>query len=122
MRTEHGSQVSESGLYTLADGSCRVPGDASIEAINAHFAIDLAEEGIETIGGLVAHRNGRVPRRGEIVDVGPLRFSVMLTRGGAVRWFRVARLPSPQSSADGGDVRGCLVDIRAGVIGGGGLL
>jgi magnesium and cobalt transporter len=27
------------------------------------------------------------------VDVGGLRFAVMLTRGGAVRWFRVARLP-----------------------------
>ncbi|NYG33196.1 HlyC/CorC family transporter [Sphaerotilus montanus] len=89
---EFDDKVNESGLYTLADGSCRVPGDASIEAINAHFAIDLAEEGIETIGGLVAHRNGRVPRRGEIVDVGPLRFSVMLTRGGAVRWFKVVRL------------------------------
>jgi magnesium and cobalt transporter len=89
---EFDDKVGESGLYTLADGSCRVPGDASIEAVNAHFAIELSEDGIETIGGLVAHRNGRVPRRGEVVDVGPLRFSVMLTRGGAVRWFKVVRL------------------------------
>ena len=89
---EFDDKVSASGIYSLADGSSRVPGDAPIEAINAHFAIDLAEDGIETIGGLVAHRNGRVPRRGEIVDVGPLRFAVMLTRGGAVRWFRVVPL------------------------------
>jgi magnesium and cobalt transporter len=89
---EFDDKVSASGIYSLADGSSRVPGDAPIEAINAHFATDLAEDGIETIGGLVAHRNGRVPRRGEIVDVGPLRFAVMLTRGGAVRWFRVVPL------------------------------
>jgi magnesium and cobalt transporter len=33
-----------------------------------------------------------VPRRGETVELGGLRFAVMLARGGAVRWFRVARV------------------------------
>jgi magnesium and cobalt transporter len=33
-----------------------------------------------------------VPRRGEAVDIAPLRFTVMLTRGGAVRWFKVTRI------------------------------
>ena len=37
--------------------------------------------------------------RGETVDVGGLRFSVMLARGGAVRWFRVARMSGPPSDA-----------------------
>ena len=98
---EFDDKVNESGLYTLADGSCRVPGDASIEAVNAHFAIDLAEDGIETIGGLVAHRNGRVPRRGESTQVGDLRFNVMLTRGGAVRWFKVTRAPEEAIGSTG---------------------
>jgi magnesium and cobalt transporter len=39
---------------------------------------------------LVAHEHGRVPRRGETVEVGGLAFKVMLTRGGAVRWFKVS--------------------------------
>jgi magnesium and cobalt transporter len=40
-----------------------------------------------------------VPRRGEVVELAGLRFSVMLTRGGAVRWFKVTRLPAPDLAA-----------------------
>jgi magnesium and cobalt transporter len=80
----------ENGIYTLADGTHRVAGDVGIEAVNTAFGTALPEEDFDTIGGLVAHEFGRVPRRGETVEVGGLRFGVMLTRGGAVRWFRVA--------------------------------
>ena len=91
----------ESGIYTLTDGSSRVAGDAAVVAGNGHFATDLPADEFETIGGLVAHSNGRVPRRGESVDVGPLRFAVMLTRGGAVRWFRVSRVPAGDDASGG---------------------
>jgi magnesium and cobalt transporter len=89
----------ENGIYTLADGTHRVAGDVSIEAVNEAFGTALPLEDFDTIGGLVAHELGRVPRRGEAVEVGGLRFAVMLTRGGAVRWFRVARL-APPAAAD----------------------
>jgi magnesium and cobalt transporter len=82
---------SDSGIYTLADGSQRVAGDTSIEAVNGAFAASLPHDDFDTIGGLVAHEFGRVPRRGEAVEVGGLVFIVMLTRGGAVRWFKVTR-------------------------------
>ena len=82
----------ESGVYTLADGSHRVAGDASIASVNEAFGTRLPEGDFETIGGLVAHELGRVPRRGEAVEIGGLRFAVMLARGGAVRWFRAARV------------------------------
>ena len=91
----------ESGVYTLADGSQRVAGDASIEAVNEVFATTLPAEEFDTIGGLVAHELGRVPRRGESAQVGPLVFTVMLTRGGAVRWFRVTRAPEEALGSDG---------------------
>lgn len=81
----------DSSVYTLADGTHRVAGDAPIEAVNAAFGTTFPEADFDTIGGLVAQEFGRVPRRGESVDLGGLRFSVMLTRGGAVRWFRVSR-------------------------------
>jgi magnesium and cobalt transporter len=87
----------ESGVYTLADGTHRVAGDTSINSVNEAFSVHLPEDDFDTIGGLVAHQLGRVPRRGESVEVGGLRFAVMLARGGAVRWFRVARV----SAADG---------------------
>ncbi len=87
----------DSSVYTLADGTHRVAGDAPIASVNEAFGVALPEAEFDTIGGLVAHRFGRVPRRGEAVDVGGLRFSVMLTRGGAVRWFRVTRLETRAS-------------------------
>jgi magnesium and cobalt transporter len=91
----------ESGLYTLADGSQRVAGDVEIDAVNEAFDANLADDEFDTIGGLVAHELGRVPRRGESVTVGGLVFSVMLTRGGAVRWFKVTRAPEAALGTDG---------------------
>ena len=91
----------ESGIYTLADGSQRVAGDVAIGAVNEAFGTHLPADDFDTIGGLVAHELGRVPRRGEAAQVGPLVFSVMLTRGGAVRWFRVERLPPGTAEGDG---------------------
>jgi magnesium and cobalt transporter len=83
----------ESGIYTLADGSQRVAGDVDIIAVNEAFGTLFPNDEFDSIGGLVAHELGRVPRRGEAVIVGELMFSVMLTRGGAVRWFKVTRAP-----------------------------
>jgi magnesium and cobalt transporter len=83
----------ESSVYTLADGSHRVAGDAQIASVNEAFGTDFPVDAFDTIGGLVAHELGRVPRRGESAEIGGLAFHVMLTRGGAVRWFRVRRLP-----------------------------
>ncbi|MET0381882.1 MAG: transporter associated domain-containing protein [Burkholderiaceae bacterium] len=81
----------ESGVYSLADGSMRVAGDATIVEVNQAFGVTLSEDAFDTIGGIVAHELGHVPRRGEAMEIGGLHFSVMLTRGGAVRWFKVTR-------------------------------
>ena len=85
--------AAENGIYTLADGSHRVAGDTEISAVNQIFGTTLPTDDFDTIGGLIAHELGHVPRRGETAEAGGLRFLVMLTRGGAVRWFRVAQDP-----------------------------
>ncbi|MBI3367963.1 MAG: CBS domain-containing protein [Burkholderiales bacterium] len=89
------------GIYTLADGSFRVDGDTPIVVVNQAFGVALPEADFDTIGGLVAQEHGRVPRRGESVRLAGLAFVVMLTRGGAVRWFRVARVAGAASEAEG---------------------
>jgi len=101
---EFDEQQQDSGIYTLADGTHRVAGDVAIANVNEAFGTKLPEDEFETIGGLVAQELGRVPRRAEAVDVGGLRFTVMLTRGGAVRWFRVARVAVSDGASEGGDV------------------
>lgn len=90
----------DSGVYTLADGSQRVAGDASIASVNEAFALSLPVDDFDTIGGLIAHEFGRVPRRGEVVRSGGLAWRVMLTRGGAVRWFRVTRVEADEPAAE----------------------
>jgi magnesium and cobalt transporter len=95
---EFDDESDETGIYTLADGGQRVAGDAAIAAVNANFGTDLPEDAFDTIGGLLAHELGRVPRRGEVCEIGGLRFTVMLARGGSVRWFKVTRQPGEGES------------------------
>ncbi len=91
----------ESSIFTLADGSQRVAGDASIEDVNEVFNTSLPTADFDTIGGLVADHLGRVPRRGEVTVLGGLCFAVMHARGGAVRWFKVTRATETELLAEG---------------------
>ncbi|WPB56361.1 HlyC/CorC family transporter [Xylophilus sp. GOD-11R] len=87
----------EGDIFALADRSYRVSGDTPVERVAEAFDTTIApsdeEEDFDTIGGLIAHEMGHVPRRGETYTLGGLRFLVMHTKGGAVRWFKVT--PSP---------------------------
>ena len=98
---EFDEEDGESGIYTLADGSQRVAGDTPVAAVNAAFDVALPIDEFDTIGGLVAHELGRVPRRGESATIGGLVFAVMLARGGAVRWFKVTRAAEEALGSDG---------------------
>jgi magnesium and cobalt transporter len=84
----------EGDIFGLADRTYRVSGDTSIDRVSEAFAVKLAtqEEGREfdTIGGLIAHRMGHVPKRGEALTLDGLQFVVLHTKGGAVRWFKVS--------------------------------
>jgi magnesium and cobalt transporter len=80
-------------IFALADSTWRVSGDTSIERINESFGLKLAVDDFDTIGGLIAHTMGHVPKRGEVHELDGLRFVVLHTKGGAVKWFKV--LPTP---------------------------
>jgi magnesium and cobalt transporter len=81
-------------IFGLADRTYRVGGDTALERVNEAFGVTLAasdgEEEFDTIGGLIAHEMGHVPRRGERYRLGGLEFVALHTRGGAVRWFKVS--------------------------------
>lgn len=47
-----------------------------IEDFNEYFSCEFADEEYDTIGGLVLHELGRLPRRGEQVQFGGFRFAV----------------------------------------------
>ena len=60
----------ETGVYALADGSMRVAGNATIAEVNHAFDVALPEDAFDTIGGIVSHELGHVPRRGETTAPG----------------------------------------------------
>jgi magnesium and cobalt transporter len=88
-------------IFALPDRSYRVSGDTPIERVNDAFQVTLASDDpadhFETIGGLIAHNMGHVPKRGERHVMGGLDFVVLHTKGGAVKWFKVS--PSKVAAA-----------------------
>jgi magnesium and cobalt transporter len=99
---EFDSQEDVGDVFALADQTYRVSGNASLERVSesfgTHLEVSAAEESddthFDTIGGFIAHAMGHVPRRGEHFEINKLRFEVLHTRGGAVKWFKV--YPAPQ--------------------------
>jgi len=89
----------EGDIFGLPDRSYRVSGDTTIERVEAAFGVRLVggddmDEDFDTIGGLIAHEMGHVPKRGEHHVKSGLDFAVMHTKGGAVKWFKVSPVPN----------------------------
>ncbi|MFZ4289398.1 HlyC/CorC family transporter [Variovorax sp. HJSM1_2] len=90
----------EGDIFGLADRTYRVSGDTPIERVNEAFGVHITssdpEDAFDTIGGLISHEMGHVPKRGEHLALAGLNFVVLHNKGGAVRWFKV----SPVQDAD----------------------
>jgi magnesium and cobalt transporter len=88
----------EGDIFALADRTYRVSGDTPIERVDEAFGVKLVgadpEDEFDTIGGLIAHEMGHVPKRGEHHVLSGLNFVVLHTKGGVVKWFKV----SPQDT------------------------
>jgi magnesium and cobalt transporter len=67
---DHDVQVDEKGGYI-------VRALMRVEDFNENFSSDLSDEEYDTIGGLIIHELGRMPRRGDTVDLAGLRFKVL---------------------------------------------
>ena len=82
-------------IFSLVDKSFRVAGHTTLEKFNEFFETQLIadqEEQFETIGGLIAHLMGHVPTKGEHHDIHGLRFEVMHSKSGVVKWYRVKKI------------------------------
>ncbi len=84
----------EGDIFGLADRTYRVSGDTLIERVDDAFGVKLTgrdpDDEFDTIGGLIAHEMGHVPKRGERHILAGLNFVVLHTKGGAVKWFKVS--------------------------------
>jgi magnesium and cobalt transporter len=84
----------EGDIFALADRTYRVSGDTAVDRVNEAFGVRVAsadaDAAFDTIGGLIAHDMGHVPKRGEHHVLAGLTFVVLHTKGGAVKWFKVS--------------------------------
>jgi magnesium and cobalt transporter len=90
---EFDTDTDDGEIYSLVDKSFRVAGHTDVSKINESFNVQLnsdeQQEQFETIGGLIAHLMGHVPGKGEHYDIQGLRFEVMHSKSGVVKWYRV---------------------------------
>jgi magnesium and cobalt transporter len=74
---EYDFDESEDNIIPEANGRYRVKAQTEIADFNAHFGSDFSDDEFDTVGGLALQAFGRLPKRGETVNVGEFRFRVI---------------------------------------------
>jgi magnesium and cobalt transporter len=76
-------------------GRYRVKAQTEIADFNAAFGANFSDEDYDTVGGLVIHHLGRLPKRGETVLLDGLRIQVLRADSRRVHTLLVDRPPVP---------------------------
>ena len=74
-----------------------------IEDFNEYFGADLPDDEFDTIGGLIVHHLGHVPKRGEKAELGPFRFIVMRTDSRRVELLKLVLAPDKPAGSSSAD-------------------
>lgn len=74
---EHDFDEAEDNIVQDPGGHYRVKAITEIDDFNERLGAELSDVDYDTIGGLVLHKFGRLPKRGEEVSVGTFRFIVL---------------------------------------------
>jgi len=82
------------GIRKEADRTWTVPALTRIEEFNSTFGTRFSDEECDTIGGLVLHELGRMPRRGEAVQIGGVELKVTRADRRRIETLRVVTPPS----------------------------
>jgi len=82
-------------IQPLEDGRYLVAALARIEDFNEYFKADISDEEYDTVGGLVMHELGRLPRRGEVLDWDGFRFKVVRGDRRRIHTLEVTRRTAP---------------------------
>lgn len=75
----------------------RIKALTEIEQFNEELGTSLSSSDVDTIGGLVSDHLGRMPHKGETLDIGNLRFEVLRADARHIHVLLVEKLPSSQS-------------------------
>ena len=105
---EYDFDEEEDNILALKDGALgprwRVKALTEIEQFNDGIGTHFNDDGVDTIGGLVAGHLGRMPRKGETFDLAGLRFEVLRADARQVHVLLVEKLPPAPPSQDEGNL------------------
>ncbi len=83
----------DDAILAEGDGRFRVKALTEIRQFNDAFGTRLPEGNFDTIGGLVTSEFGRVPKRGDVVEIERMRFEVLKADARRAHLFIVHRVP-----------------------------
>lgn len=81
----------ETHIKARGDGTFAVKAVTPVDDFNEFFETELDEEEFDTIGGLVLKEFGHLPRRGETVAFGGLKFTIANADNRVIRLLQVTR-------------------------------
>jgi magnesium and cobalt transporter len=90
---EYDFDEQEGNIIAEADGRFRVKALTEIAHFNDHFGTAFPDEDFDTVGGLVTDAFGRVPKRGDSVEIEGIRFEVLRADPRQPHLFHVIRVP-----------------------------
>jgi len=90
---EYDFDDNEDAIIAEEDGRYRVKGLTEITQFNETFGTHYSNDGFDTVGGLVTHGLGRVPKRGDAIEIGEMRFEVLRADARQAHLFLVSRVP-----------------------------
>jgi len=90
---EYDYDEAEDNILAEADGMYRVKAQTEIGDFNQALGASFADDEFDTLGGLVANAFGRLPKRGESVEIGDFRFLVLRADSRRLHTLSVSRLP-----------------------------
>jgi len=86
-----------SSIQPVDGGKYNVMALTRVDEFNEFFNTELSDADYDTVGGLLMHELGRLPRRGEQLDFAGLRFKVVRGDRRRLHTLEVTRLPLPSS-------------------------
>lgn len=92
---EHDFDEDADNILVVPGGRWRVKALTEVDDFNEAFGCELEHQGFDTVGGLVQHHFGRMPARGELIEIEGFRFKVMRADRRRVYTLLVERLPAP---------------------------
>ena len=82
-------------IRLASSGRYRVKATTAIEDFNTAFATQFSDDEYDTVGGLLMRQFGRLPQRGEMVELEGLKFQVLRADSRRLHSLLVESVPQP---------------------------